>query len=88
MNAASIYPLTVEQSKTGDSSISALSALARPASDKEENNNGNGKGLLSRMYPGLSREQAAAVVRQKIMVEQLRKVAKSRKFDLYKSSSR
>lgn len=88
MNAASIYPVTVEQSKTGDSSISALSALARPASDKEENNNGNGKGLLSRMYPGLSREQAAAVVRQEIMVEQLRKVARSRKRHLHEPFSR
>jgi hypothetical protein len=38
---------------------------------------GKGKGLLSRMYPGLSREQAVAVVRQEIMLEQLRKVARS-----------
>ncbi len=88
MNAASIYPVTVEHFKTRDSSISALSALARPASDKEKYENGKGKGLLSRMYPGLSREQAAAVVRQEIMVEQLRKVARSRKSHLHKSSSR
>ena len=39
----------------------------------------NGKDLLSRMYPGLSREQAASVVRQRIMVERLRKAAGSRK---------
>ena len=74
MNAASIHPVTVEHLKTGDSCIDALGALARPASDKENCENGDGKGLLSRMYPGLSREQAAAVVRQEIMVEQLRKV--------------
>ena len=78
MNAASIYPATVEHFKARDSSISALNALARAASGKEMYENGKGKGLLSRMYPGLSREQAAAVVRQEIMVEQLRKVARSR----------
>jgi len=87
MNAASIYPVRLEHSKTRDSSISALSALARPASDEEQYESGEGKGLLSRMYPGLSREQAAAVVRQEIMVEQLRKVARSRKRRLHRSSS-
>ena len=87
MNAASIYPVTVEHPKTGDSSISALSALAQPASRKEKHENGKGKGLLSRMYPGLSREQAAAVLRQEIMVEQLRKVARSRKRHLHEPSS-
>ena len=75
MNAASIYPVTVEHFKTRDSSISALSTLARPAGDEEKYENAKGKGLLSRMYPGLSREQAAAVIRQEIMVEELRKVA-------------
>lgn len=39
-----------------------------------------GKGLLGRMYPGLTRRQAAAVVRQQLMVEQLRRqVSKSTK---------
>jgi hypothetical protein len=85
MKAASVYPERVEHFKTRDSSTSALSALARPASDAEKYENGTGKGLLSRMYPGLSREQAAAVVRQEIMVEQLRKVARSRECHLYKS---
>ena len=88
MNAASIYPATVEHFKTRDSSISALSALARPASDKEKYENGKEKGLLSRMYPGLSPEQAAAVVRQEIIVEQLRKVARSRKRRPHEPSSR
>jgi hypothetical protein len=83
MNATSVYPATVEHSKTR---ISALSASTRPASDKEKYV--NGKGLLSRMYPSLSREQAAAVVRQEIMVEELRKLARSRKGHLHKSSSR
>ena len=86
MNAASVYPATVEHFKTKESSISALSALARPASDKETYT--NDKGLLSRMNPGLSPEQAAAVVRQEIMVGQLRNLARSRKPRLHKSSSR
>jgi len=39
-----------------------------------------GKGLLGRMYPGLTRRQAAAVVRQQLVVEQLRRqVVKSTK---------
>jgi hypothetical protein len=63
--------------KATDSSMNALSALARPASGREIYENGKGKSLLSRMYPGLSREQTAAVIRQEIMVEQLRKVASS-----------
>jgi hypothetical protein len=88
MNAASIYPVTVEHFRTRDSNVSALSALALPASDKEKHENGKAKGLLSRMYPGLSREQAVAVVRQEIMVEQLRTVARSRKRHLHVSSSR
>ena len=88
MNAASIHPVTVEHFKTRDTSISALSALARAASDKEKYENGKGKGLLSRMYPGLSHKQAAALVRQEIMVEQLRKLARSRNCHLHKSSSR
>ncbi len=46
---------------------------------KQKYEKSKGKGLLSRMYPGLSREQAASVVRQRIMVEQLRKAARSRK---------
>jgi hypothetical protein len=88
MNAARIYPVTVEHFKSIDSSVSALSASARPASDEEKFETGEGKGLLSRLYPGLSHEQAAAVVRQGIMVEQLRTVARSRKSHLHKSSSR
>ena len=88
MNAASIYPETVEHFKTRDSSIGALSALPRSASDNDTYLNGKGKGLLIRMYPSLSREQAAAVVRQEIMVEQLRKLARSRKGHHHKSSSR
>jgi hypothetical protein len=75
MNAVSTYPVTVEHLKTRDRSICALSTLARTANDKEKYENGNGQGLLRRIYPGLSREQAAAVVRQEIMVDQLRKVA-------------
>jgi hypothetical protein len=62
--------------------------MARPASDKEKQEKGKGKGLLGRMYPSLSREQAAAVVRQEIMVEQLRKVARSRTRHPHKSPSR
>jgi hypothetical protein len=46
---------------------------------KEKQKKGQAKGLLSRMYPALSREQAAAVVRQQIMLERLRKAAQSRK---------
>jgi hypothetical protein len=46
---------------------------------KQKYRKSNGKGLLRRMYPGLSPEQAASMVRQRIMVEQLRKAAKSRK---------
>jgi hypothetical protein len=60
-----------------DRSTNAASALARPASGRDIYENGKGNSLLSRMYPGLSREQAEAVVRQRIMVEQLRKVARS-----------
>jgi hypothetical protein len=46
---------------------------------KQKHEKSKGKGLLSRMYPGLSREQAATVVRQRIMVERLRKAARSHK---------
>ena len=45
---------------------------------KQKYRKSNGKGLLRRMYPGLSREQAALAVRQRIMVDRLRKAAKSR----------
>ncbi len=88
MNAASIYPVSVEDFNAIDSSISALSAMAQPASGKETYENGKGKGLLSRMYPGLSPEQAAAVVRQEIMVEQLRKVARLRERRPHEPASR
>jgi len=37
----------------------------------------SGYGLLGRMYPNLSHEQAAALVQQKVMLEQLRKAATS-----------
>ena len=46
---------------------------------KEKQKKGQAKGLLSRMYPALSREQAASVIRQQIMVERLWKAARSRK---------
>ena len=46
---------------------------------KKKYEKSNGKGLLGRMYPGLNREQAASVVRQRIMVDRLRKAAGSRK---------
>jgi hypothetical protein len=88
MKAASVYPVTVEHFKTRNRGISAHSALARPANDAETYENGKGKDLLSRMYPGLSREQAGAVVRQEIMVEQLRKVAESRMCHLQRTGSR
>jgi hypothetical protein len=88
MKAASVYPVTVEHFKTKNSGISALSALARPASDAEKYESDTEKGLLSRMYPGLSREQAGAVVRQEIMVEQLRKVAESRMCHSQRTGSR
>lgn len=38
-----------------------------------------GKGLLGRMYPGLTRQQAAAVVRQQVMITNLRKAVKKSK---------
>jgi hypothetical protein len=88
MNAASVYPVTAEHLKARESSLSGLSALARVMSGKEMYKKGKGKGLLNRMYPGLSREQAGAVVRQEIMVEHLRKVARSRKRRLHEPSSR
>ena len=53
--------------------------LANRNKDQEERGKRRSKGLLSRMYPGLSREQAAAVVRQQIMLERLRQAARSRK---------
>jgi hypothetical protein len=77
MNAVSIDSVTVEHRKARDCSMNALNAQVRPASNGEDYEQGKGKGLLSRMYPGLSREQAVAVVRQEIMVEQLRKVTRS-----------
>jgi hypothetical protein len=75
MDALGIYPSRVEDLTAR---ISALSASARPANRQETYENGKGKGLLRWMYPGLSCEQAAAVVHQEIMVEKLRKVARSR----------
>ena len=77
MTVVSIDFVTVEHFRARDSSMNALNAQVRPASSGEKYEQGKGKGLLSRMYPGLSREQAVAVVRQEIMVEQLRKVARS-----------
>ena len=77
MTVVSIDFVAVEHFRARDSSMNALNAQVRPASSGEKYEQGKGKGLLSRMYPGLSREQAVAVVRQEIMVEQLRKVARS-----------
>jgi hypothetical protein len=88
MNAASIYPVINEDLTARDSCISALSAWARPAIGKRTYEKGKGKDLLSRIYPGLSREQAASVVHQEIMVEQLRKVARSRERCLHEPSAR
>ncbi len=40
---------------------------------------GKSKGLLGRMYPGLTKKQAAAVVRQQLMVKRLRQTAKPKR---------
>ncbi len=88
MHAASIYPAKVENLMARDFRLSALSALAQPESGKRKYANGKGEGLLSRIYPGLSPEQAASLVHQKIMVEQLRKVARSRKHRPYDPPTR
>jgi len=37
---------------------------------------GKSKGLLGRMYPNLTRKQAAVLIRQQLMVERLRQTAK------------
>ncbi len=77
MTVVSIDFAAVEHFRARVSSMNALNAHVRPASSRVKYEQGSEKGLLSRMYPGLSHEQAVAVVRQEIMVEHLRKVAKS-----------
>ena len=57
--------------------LNASTASARRATINETRALTGTYGLLRRMYPSLSDEQAAAMVRQRIMVEQLRKAATS-----------
>jgi hypothetical protein len=77
MSAANVSPAQTQQSSNESRGSSALAASAQQATSNEKCVIAGSYGLLSRMYPGLSREQAAALVQQKIMLERLRKAATS-----------
>jgi hypothetical protein len=79
MNASTASPRLTQQSITINGHLNAPAASARPANSYEKCAIAGNYGLLSRMYPNLSPEQAAAMIHQKIMLEQLRKAATSRR---------
>ena len=77
MNAPNGNSLKAHLANSDSHSVHALSASARRAPTNGTHALTGTFGLLRRMYPNLSHEQAAAMVRQRIMLEQLRKAATS-----------
>jgi hypothetical protein len=76
MNTCTDNSLEAHQANIECRSLNAPGALARRASTEATSMTG-GYGLLGRMYPGLSHEQAAAMIRQRIMLDELRRTATS-----------
>ena len=79
MSASDSNILETKQPNSECRSLNASTASARRASPNGTCATTGNYGLLSRMYPGLSREQAAAMIRQRIMLEELRRAATSPK---------
>lgn len=77
MSAASVSPAQTQQSDNESSGLNSPASSAWQARRNEKCLMSGGYGLLRRMYPSLSHEQAAALVEQKIMLDQLRKAATS-----------
>ena len=77
MNRSTGNPLEAQQPNTERRRLTTSTASARRAPTNGTHALTGTFGLLRRMYPNLSHEQAAAMVRQRIMLEQLRKAATS-----------
>ena len=77
MNTPTSNPLEDQQSNNQGRGSNTATASAQRVPTNETRALSGTFGLLRRMYPSLSHEQAAAMVRQRIMVEQLRKAATS-----------
>ena len=77
MNTSTGNPLETKSPNSECRNLNTPPASTRRATPSETCAMPGSYGLLGRMYPGLSREQAAAMIRQKIMLEQLRRAATS-----------
>jgi hypothetical protein len=77
MCAANVSPAQTQQSDNESYGLNTPASSAWQVSRNEKCVMTGSYGLLSRMYPSLSHEQAAALVQQKIMLDQLRKAATS-----------
>lgn len=77
MSTANESPAQAQHSDNESCGLNTPTSSAWRANRNEKYVMTGSYGLLSRMYPNLSRDQAAALVQQKIMLEQLRKAATS-----------
>ena len=77
MSATNVSPTQTQRSDTKSYGMNTPTSSAWRANRNEKCVMPGSYGLLSRMYPNLSHDQAAALVQQKIMLEQLRKAATS-----------